>query len=315
MLQTEDFLKTGTNAPWQHVALSYSKESGIARIYLDGREVAGEKFEPFDPQTTYNLYFGQRPRGPISDDQYQKNIGWGNKDPRVHFELNPTSGVTRGEHWSPKLPLPSVGTFQMKNVLKETNAGSPADKYTGGMDDISLFSRELNPDEIDIMFTGEEQVTCPQVKPTAAPKIVVEAAGYTTIEQDLLFDEEVGMWYSIPVQILGIDEPPPPGPPLTGDPPPGPPGGPTVKIPEFIKSVAGYWCEDQIPGSEFFQVIQWMIKNDLIRLSETESAKTTSSEIPSWIQSNACLWYQGKIDDKTIAAALEWLIENGIIKI
>jgi hypothetical protein len=49
---------------FQHVALTYDKASGEGRIYRNGELVAQQSLGVFSPQTSYDLYLGQRPAGP-----------------------------------------------------------------------------------------------------------------------------------------------------------------------------------------------------------------------------------------------------------
>lgn len=78
---------------WQHVALTFTKSNGNARIFLNGAEVASKVFGAFTPQTgpSYHLLFGHR-------------IGGG-----VQFP------------------------------------------FTGGMDEVTLYSRSLEPVEIELI--------------------------------------------------------------------------------------------------------------------------------------------------------------------
>jgi hypothetical protein len=55
LLNTTDF---------QHVALTYDKSTGVARIYYNGGVVAGVTVGSFSPQTSYNMYLGARVSGP-----------------------------------------------------------------------------------------------------------------------------------------------------------------------------------------------------------------------------------------------------------
>jgi hypothetical protein len=47
----------------QHVALTYDKTSGVARIYLNGFLVKQQNLGKFTPQTSYDLYLGHRATG------------------------------------------------------------------------------------------------------------------------------------------------------------------------------------------------------------------------------------------------------------
>jgi hypothetical protein len=46
---------------FQHVALTYDKGSGTAKLYLNGAVVASENLGSFTPQTSFPMYIGQRP--------------------------------------------------------------------------------------------------------------------------------------------------------------------------------------------------------------------------------------------------------------
>jgi hypothetical protein len=48
----------------QHVALTYDKDSGAGKIYLNGEVVAAVDLGSFTPETSYDLYLGNRPGGP-----------------------------------------------------------------------------------------------------------------------------------------------------------------------------------------------------------------------------------------------------------
>jgi hypothetical protein len=50
-----------TTSSFQHVALTYDKASGAARLYLNGAVVASANLGSFTPQTSYNLHLGRRP--------------------------------------------------------------------------------------------------------------------------------------------------------------------------------------------------------------------------------------------------------------
>lgn len=54
-----------TNA-FQHVALSYDKLSGQAKLYINGTTVASANLGTFTPQTSSDAFFGIRPSGPFT---------------------------------------------------------------------------------------------------------------------------------------------------------------------------------------------------------------------------------------------------------
>jgi hypothetical protein len=57
-----DYVTAGV---FQHIALTYDKASGTARLFHEGVAIAESNLGVFTPQTSYDLYFGRRP-GPVS---------------------------------------------------------------------------------------------------------------------------------------------------------------------------------------------------------------------------------------------------------
>ncbi len=55
---------------FQHLALTYDRASGLAFIYLNGNQVAAASLGSFTPQTSYDLYLGKRPSGPLSGEWF-----------------------------------------------------------------------------------------------------------------------------------------------------------------------------------------------------------------------------------------------------
>jgi len=88
-----------------------------------------------------------------------------------------------------------------------------------------------------------------------------------------------------------------------------------VSIPDWIKNNAGWWSEDAIDDNTFIQGIEYLIKNDIIVIPQTQQETMETKEIPSWIKNNAEWWADGQIDDETFVQGLEFLIKNGIIRV
>jgi hypothetical protein len=88
-----------------------------------------------------------------------------------------------------------------------------------------------------------------------------------------------------------------------------------ISIPDWIRNNALWWSEEQIDDNTFIQGIEYMIKNKIILIPQTQQETSTSQEIPSWIRNNASWWAAGQIDDKTFVQGLEFLIKNGIIRV
>ena len=88
-----------------------------------------------------------------------------------------------------------------------------------------------------------------------------------------------------------------------------------ILIPNWVKNVAVFWCEDKIPDSEFVGGIQYLIDNDIIIVSATSSEYDSSQNVPVWIKNNACWWSQNLISDEDFAGGIEYLINEGILRV
>jgi len=90
---------------------------------------------------------------------------------------------------------------------------------------------------------------------------------------------------------------------------------PAILIPDWIKEVASFWCDEKIDDSSFIEGIQYLIDNDIILVPSTSSGTGGSQTIPSWIKNNACWWSQNLISDEDFASGLQYLIGQGIIRV
>jgi hypothetical protein len=72
LLSADNIVKTNV---FQHVALTYDKASGIARLYLNSTIVAESNVGSIVPLTTYDLYFGHRPLDVPGDWTYGAILG------------------------------------------------------------------------------------------------------------------------------------------------------------------------------------------------------------------------------------------------
>ena len=88
-----------------------------------------------------------------------------------------------------------------------------------------------------------------------------------------------------------------------------------ILIPDWIRNNALWWSEEQIDDNTFIQGIEYLIKNNIIVIPQTQQETTDAQEIPSWIRNNAEWWVAGQIDDKTFVQGLEFLIKKGIIHV
>jgi len=88
-----------------------------------------------------------------------------------------------------------------------------------------------------------------------------------------------------------------------------------VLIPDWIKFNSGWWAEGKIGDNDFVRGIEFMIQEDIIKISPTVAIENEQTSIPQWIRNNASWWSDGKIDDKSFVQGIQFLIQNGIIKV
>ena len=88
------------------------------------------------------------------------------------------------------------------------------------------------------------------------------------------------------------------------------------KIPDWIKSNAGWWADGQIDDNSFVEGIQFLIKEGLMKIPVTEQGSVSEdNKIPDWIKSNAGWWADGQIDDNSFVEGIQFLIKEGLMKI
>ena len=88
-----------------------------------------------------------------------------------------------------------------------------------------------------------------------------------------------------------------------------------ISIPDWIQNNAGWWAEGLISDMDFVSGIQYLIKEGIMTIPETQSGNGGTQEIPDWIKNNAGWWAEGLIGDSDFVSGIQWLITNGIMKL
>ena len=86
-------------------------------------------------------------------------------------------------------------------------------------------------------------------------------------------------------------------------------------IPDWIREDALLWSEEKITDDKFTDIINYLIKNEIITISENQFDAMEVNKIPSWIRVTTGWWIDGQIDDKTFVESLEFLVKKSIIPI
>ena len=84
-------------------------------------------------------------------------------------------------------------------------------------------------------------------------------------------------------------------------------------VPEWVKNNAGWWADDQIPDSAFIDGIEYLVKEGIIIVSNTEQNESQSEGIPEWVKNNAGWWADDQIPDSAFIDGIEYLVKEGII--
>ena len=87
------------------------------------------------------------------------------------------------------------------------------------------------------------------------------------------------------------------------------------KIPAWIKNNAGWWADGSIDDDSFIQGIQFLIKEDVLKIPQTTQGSSSTNEIPAWIKNNEGWWADGSIDDDSFIQGTQFLIKQGILQI
>lgn len=101
----------------------------------------------------------------------------------------------------------------------------------------------------------------------------------------------------------------------------GTPSNPTdqptdqYNIPAWIKNNAKFWSDGKITDKDFVGGIQYLIKQNIIKIPSTQKDASGSSTIPSWVKNAAKFWAEGKTTDKDFVGGIQYLIKVGIIKL
>jgi len=87
-------------------------------------------------------------------------------------------------------------------------------------------------------------------------------------------------------------------------------------IPSWIRTTANWWSTSQTSDEEFTKGLEYLIQNDIVKVSETSiSNSDKSDQIPSWLRKNAGWWSQGLLSDDEFVKGIQYLINNGMVRV
>ncbi len=86
------------------------------------------------------------------------------------------------------------------------------------------------------------------------------------------------------------------------------------QIPNWVKTNAKLWNQDQISDDEFIKGLQFLIENKIL-IIPLGSVTSHDNKIPSWIKNNAGLWANDVISNDEFVSGMQYLLSSGIITI
>ena len=89
----------------------------------------------------------------------------------------------------------------------------------------------------------------------------------------------------------------------------------TSSIPSWIKNNAGWWADGTIDDNSFIQGIQFLVKENILKIPDTTQGTNSGNDVPSWVKNNAGWWAEGTIDDDSFVQGIQFLIKEGIMSI
>ena len=91
----------------------------------------------------------------------------------------------------------------------------------------------------------------------------------------------------------------------------------TIKtiIPNWVKTVAKWWSENNVNDQEFIKTLEFLINNKILQIENVSKEFDRDNEIPHWIKQSAGWWAEEKISDSDFAEGIQYMMENGIIQI
>lgn len=87
-----------------------------------------------------------------------------------------------------------------------------------------------------------------------------------------------------------------------------------IVIPSWVKDLGSYWVQGQIDDKTFSQGIQFLIKQQIIKVPTSPDKQINHEvKIPEWIRTSTIWWIDGKISDNDYGVAIQHLVKAGII--
>ena len=84
-------------------------------------------------------------------------------------------------------------------------------------------------------------------------------------------------------------------------------------IPEWVKNNAGWWANGKIGDHAFLSGIQYLIKENILKISNIQEDSKSVKNMPVWVKNIAGFWSEDKISDEEFVKSIQYLIEKKLI--
>jgi len=87
-----------------------------------------------------------------------------------------------------------------------------------------------------------------------------------------------------------------------------------VQIPDWLKQITQFWTSGNIPDTQYFQTLSFLLDEQIIHVPYTKTPKNNGNyEIPAWIKTNAEKWANGDLSDDEFSIGMQWMLDRKII--
>ena len=87
-----------------------------------------------------------------------------------------------------------------------------------------------------------------------------------------------------------------------------------VQIPDWLKQITQFWTSGNIPDTQYFQTLSFLLDEQIIHVPYTKTPKNNGDyEIPTWIKTNAEKWTKGDLSDDEFSIGIQWMLDRKII--
>jgi len=84
-------------------------------------------------------------------------------------------------------------------------------------------------------------------------------------------------------------------------------------IPNWIKKNAGWWANGKIGDHAFVSGIQYLIKENILQIPNTQEGSKNVRNIPVWVKHIAGFWAEDEISDSEFLKSIPYLVETKLI--